>query len=379
MGLEISAVTSDKELETFLRVPVLLRPENRVAAVPSRWVRLLLDRRKNPYYRHTDHVFLIAWREGRAVGRIAAFVDHLCNRVRGEQAGSFALFDCINSLRVAARVIEAAEAWLASKQVSVVRGPLGPAMRLGTGLLVEGHGQLPTIGTSLDPAELGPLIESAGYQGVRDLHAYSLRTDPLPAPVVATADAARRRRGLAIRTFRPERLDEDADRLGEVMNDVPETGWTSVPWTSEEVRWYARKLWPMIDPSLILFAEQGDEPAGGAFALRNVRDALGGRNPRRTVLDSVRMAAALRLNVVHTARVVLLSARAWARGPGVGGEGDLSALLLAELLGRLRLLGVSEAEVSLVDPGDTALVDLLAAAGAEVTKTFRVYEKRLSA
>jgi hypothetical protein len=377
MGLEIRAVTNDKELQTFLRVPVLLRPENRVSAVPSRWVRLLLDRRKNPYYRHTDHVFLVAWREGRVVGRIAAFVDHLCNRVRGEQAGSFALFDCLNSLRVAARVFEAAEAWLASKQVSVVRGPLGPAMRLGTGLLIEGHGQVPTIGTSLDPAELGPLIESAGYQGVRDMHAYWLRTDPLPAPVVAAADAARRRRGLSLRTFDPRRFDEDVVRLGEVMNDAPETGWTCVPWTSEEVRWYARKLWPVLDPSLILFAEQGAEPVGGAFALRNVRDVLGGRNPRASVTDSLRLAAALRLNVVHTARIALLSARARARGPGGGGEGDLSALLLAELLGRLRLTGVNEAEVSLVDSGDTVLIDLLTAAGAEVTKTFRVYEKRL--
>jgi hypothetical protein len=377
MALEITAVTSEKELRTFLRVPAFLRPESRVSAVPSLWVGQLLDRRRNPYFRHTDHVFLLARREGRVVGRIAAFVDHLCNRVRGERVGTFALFDCINSRRVAARVLEAAEAWLATKQVTKVRGPLGPAMRLGTGLLVEGHGQIPTIGTSLDSPELGPLIESAGYQGARDLHAYWLRTDPLPAPVVAAADAARRRRGQRIRTFRPEGFDDDAARLAEVMNDVPETGFTCVPWTAEEVRWFARRLWPVLDPSLIVFVEQGEEPSGAAFAIRNVRDVLGGRNPRRSPIDGARVAGALKLNLVRSARIVLLSVRSWARGPGAGGEGDLSALLLAELVGRLRLTGVLGAEVSLVDPGDKTLTNLLVAAGAEVTKTFRVYEKTL--
>ncbi len=89
-------------------------------------------------------------------------------------------------------------------------------------------------------------------------------------------------------------------------------------------------------------------------------------------MDSLKIAKALRLKELRTARITLLAVRPQ---HDAGQEGNLAALILAELLGRLRVFGVTSAEISLVDSNDSPLVSLLEAAGAERIKTYRIYEK----
>lgn len=373
MGFAISPVTSARELELFLRVPAILRPENYVNTIPGRWVRPLLDRRRNPYFRHTDHVLLLARRDGRAVGRVAVFVDHLCNRALGQQVGHFGLFDCINSPRVAAQLLEAAERWLQSNRVFVSRGPMGPAMRLGTGLLVEGHGREPMPGMTFDPPELSALVEAAGYEPHRDLHAYRLLTSGLSSALTRSADAARRRTGLVLRSFRSGSFENDITEIRDVINDLSGLGRACTPWTVDEVRWMARKLWHILDHSAVLIVEQDGVPVAVGMALRNVREVLEGRSPRPSLVDSVLVATSLKMKQIRSARIMLLAVR-----PRFAeGEGDLSALLLAELLGRLSLLNVKWVEISLVDPTDLPLVELMAETGAEIYKTYRIFQKIL--
>jgi hypothetical protein len=378
MSLEILPVSSQRDLETFLRVPALLRPHQSFAMPPSPWLYPLLDRRRNPYFRHADHVLMVARRDGRYVGRIGVFLDHLCNRTLGEQQGSFSLFDCINSPRVAALILEAAEHWLRQREVTVVRGPLGPAMRLGTGLLVEGHGEPPMPGMTFDAPELAPLIEGAGYQTQRDLYAFKMATHGLPLSISAAADDARRRSGLSVRNFRAQLFEKELGGVREVINELPGFGRACAPWTEAEISWLTKQIWPILDPFLALIVEQRGVPIGVGMALRNVRELFGGRTPQSSARDLWRVVHALSLRRVRSARIALLSVRPH-YDRALTGAGDLAALVLVELLGRLSLLGVHWAEVSLVDATDDHLCRLLAEAGASITKTYRVYEKILNA
>ncbi len=376
MGLEISPVVTERDFETFLQVPRSLRPAFHENKIPGRWMRPLLDHRRNPYFRHADHQLLLARRDGRVVGRVAVFVDHLCNRTLGESMGTFGLFDCIDSPRVANLLFEAAERWLTDHGVMTVRGPQGPAMRLGTGVLVEGHGQPPMPGLTFDPPEIGALIEGAGYIPDRDLLAMRLPVTGVNREVVRAADRARRRPGINLRAFKPLKYGEELEHIATVMNELPALGRACAPWTLDEVRWMARKLFLVIDPFLVLLIERDGEPLAVGVALRNVREALGGRSPRATLRDSVRLAAAMHFGRLQSARIALL-----ATSPAQGGSreenNDLLALLLHELLGRLQLRGVRWVEVSLVDPTDQGLIDVLNTAGGEVTKMYRIFEKSL--
>jgi hypothetical protein len=134
------------------------------------------------------------------------------------------------------------------------------------------------------------------------------------------------------------------------------------------------RLQPFLDPGLVLLLEVDGVAAGLGFAQRNVREALGGRGTSKAWMDVARVAAAMRLRRIRSARVTVLAVRT---GFLELADGGLPALLLAELLGRLRLYGVHWAEVSLVDPTDEPLTALLEGADGRVTKTYRLYEKLL--
>ena len=384
MGFEISPVSNRRDLETFVKLPAELRPEDRANLVPPPWMRPLLDRRANPYFRHTDHELFLAWRDGRPIGRVAVFVDHLCNRTLGEQAGVFGLFDCVNSTRVAADILERAEEWLKEQDVNVVRGPYGPSMQIGTGVLVHGHGQPPMPGLTDDPPEVSFLLEQAGYQPKRDLQAYRIELGQMQLPVTNSADQARRRPGLILRPVRSDRMhfDDEMMRIREVINDLPGLGRACAPWSEAEAKWIARRIRFIIDPSLVMFIEQDRVPAALGVAVRNIREPLGGTSPTHSTIDYLRMAASFRLQSLRSARIAVLAVRPQFQFDAGFGEdsrthGGLLPLLLTELLGRLRLHGVEWAEVSLVDPTDRPLVELLAAAGADPYKTYRIYEKNL--
>lgn len=374
MSIEVTAVRSARELAAFVRLPALLRSRSRWTPASETWTRELLDKRRNPFYRHADRQLLLARKDGHLAGRLAAHVDHLCNRTLGERLGSFSLLDCEPHPRVVSALLSAAERWLVDQGVALVRGPLGPTMRLGAGLLVDGHGEPPTPGLEANPPELPALVERAGYAPARDLRAYRLTAAGLPPPLSAAADEARRTAGVKLRTLRGER---DADELGRVLavlNDLPASGRACAPWSEAELRWTISRLRPMIDPELVLLAEVDGKPAGLGIAMRNVREALGGRGQGKALLDAARVAAALRLRRLRSARIAVLAVRPCFAQVGGGG---LLALLLAELLGRLRLYRVESAEVSLVDPTDLPLTGLLEAAGATASKVYRVFGKAL--
>ena len=80
MALEIRPVTSKRELSTFIKLPWrLYRNEPNWVAPLLMDLKKRLDQRKNPFFKHAEAQYFLAWRDGRAVGRVSAHVDRNFN------------------------------------------------------------------------------------------------------------------------------------------------------------------------------------------------------------------------------------------------------------------------------------------------------------
>ena len=114
-AVTVRAVTSWRDRRRFQRLPWTI-----YAGDPN-WVppilaqeRLLLGWGHHPFFDNAEMVTLLAERRGKAVGRVAVFVNHVHNRKYDEQRGFFGFFECIDDVAVAQALFDAGRAWLAA-------------------------------------------------------------------------------------------------------------------------------------------------------------------------------------------------------------------------------------------------------------------------
>ncbi len=89
---------------------------------------------KNPFFAHADVELLLAWRDGRVVGRIAAIDDRLHNETHHDNVAMFGFFEAEDAAAARALLTEV-ERWAAARGRSAVRGPVNPSLNESAGLL----------------------------------------------------------------------------------------------------------------------------------------------------------------------------------------------------------------------------------------------------
>ena len=100
----------------------------------------LVDPVKNPFFQHATVELFIAYRDGRAVGRISAHIDHLALELPREQGmgpgtGMFGYFDAEDETTAHALLSKASE-WLRSRDMARMLGPISLSIWEEPGLLV---------------------------------------------------------------------------------------------------------------------------------------------------------------------------------------------------------------------------------------------------
>ena len=113
--------------------------------------RQFLDRRRNPWFEHGEAEYFLAWRDGRAVGRITAQVDRILNEFQDNEWGLFGFFECEDDPEAAAALLGAAERWLRARGRDRMVGPMDFTMNDECGVLIEGYERTPIILTNWTP------------------------------------------------------------------------------------------------------------------------------------------------------------------------------------------------------------------------------------
>ena len=101
--------TNRQQVKAFLHLPFDLYRD-----VPQ-WVpplapdaRRMLDRRRHPFYRHSDAAFYVAVDGSRTVGRIAVMDNQNYNAFHNSRTAFFYLFECYDDLPTAQALFDAA-------------------------------------------------------------------------------------------------------------------------------------------------------------------------------------------------------------------------------------------------------------------------------
>lgn len=369
MTLVVTPVASRRDRRRFHEVPSRLHAAHPAFVPPLRAaVDAVLDRRRNPFWRHAEGAEWLALRDGVPVGRIGACADRdLAARKPG--CGVVGFFECGEDPEASAALFAEAEAFLRGRGLSRALGPLNYSMHDTAGVLVDGFDTPPTVDTTWNPPYYDALFLGAGYRPVKDLLGAAGRVRTGGPERVRELAAVASKRGVKVRPIDFSRFDEEAERIRIVYNEAWSANWGHVPIGAEEFAYKARAMKPVADTDIIRVAERDGRIVGILFAIPDLNVAIRKSGGRLLPLGIFRLLRARR--TARRARVVLLGVLPGQRLRGV------EALMLADSYAAAGDR-YPWAEASWILEDNPAMLNGLAAFDLYPYKRWRVYGKELA-
>jgi hypothetical protein len=334
---------------------------------------LPLDRRRHPFYEHSQADFFLAVRDGRDVGRLAVLENRRYNDYHGARQAQFYFFDCQEDAEAAAGLFERACDWAAARGLTHLVGPKGFSALDGYGLLVDGfeHRAVMTM-MNYNHAYYCRLVEALGFRNEVDFVSCSIQADSfrLPERVHRIAERVQQRGRLQVQRFRSRReLAAWAPRIGRAYNQTFVNNWEYVPLTERELALLTDSLMLVADPRLVKIITHADEVAGFLFAFPDVSAALQRARGRLLPLGLFDLLLEMR----RTRWVAFNGAGLRPEFQGHGGN----ALLYAEMEHAIRGRQFEHADLTQIAESAVNMRRDLEALGARPYKNHRVYVRAL--
>jgi len=239
---------------------------------------LPLNRKKHPFFEHSDADFFLAVRDGKDVGRIAALENKPFNQYHKTKDAEFYFFESIDDQEVANALFQAVFDWAKARSLDRIVGPKGMSAFDGYGLQVLGfeHRQMMTM-MNYNYDYYPKLIEGLGFEKEVDFVSCYLPTDAfrIPERIERIAQRVMERGGLQVKQFKNKReLISWADRIGEAYNKAFIHNWEYYPFSKNEIKFIVDNIMLVANHRLIKIITHGDEVVGFLFAFPDVSAAL---------------------------------------------------------------------------------------------------------
>lgn len=365
------AVSTPRDMKRFIKFQWVPYKDNPVWVAPLLMDRRkLLDRKKNPFFKHSEAEFFLAERDGAIVGRIAAILNNNHNKQHNENIGFFGFFECIDDQAVANALFDAAKKWLATKGVDAIRGPANPSVNDEYGMLVEGFHLPPAIMMSYNPPYYPTLTENYGFTKVKDLYTWYLRGDKVfSEKLVRVSELAKQRQGLVFRSLNMKDFRNEVQRVHDLYSRGWEANWGEVPLTDDEFAFMAADLKLIVNPELVVIAEVKGRPVGFGLSLPDYNQIFKD-NKRGWLLPAIVRMTLFKKRIKY-ARVVMLGVLPEFRNAGIGG------VLFYETAVRITRNGMPAGEASWVLEDNVMMNRGAQMLNGEITKRHRLYQLSL--
>ena len=280
----IKSVETKADLKEFINFPYKFYRDDPNWIPPLRTeLNNQFNPKTNPLLDHCDYQLFLLVREGRVLGRIAAFIDHLAVDFWKEKIGLFGYYDCVQEAEASLMLLQAAADWLREQGMEFIRGPWSFVSE-EWGLVVEGFSPPPCIMSPYNPPYYDAQLTDFGLEKTKDLLCYYISGKEdyqIPDRILNLTDRVAERYGVTIRPVDMKKYEEEVQTFLELSNSSIIDNWGYSPVTEAEAATMAKDLKQVIQPKGVLFAEDSEgRPIGFAIALPDINVLLKGLNGR---------------------------------------------------------------------------------------------------
>ena len=239
---------------------------------------LLLNRKKHPFFEHSEADFFLAVRDGTVVGRICAGNNKPFNEYHQTKKAQFYAFEAINDLDVAHALFDAVGDWAKERGLEILIGPKGLSPFDGYGILIEGFEQRQMMTMMNYNFDYYPkLMEALGFEKEVDFVSCYLPADSfkIPERVERIAKRVLERGELWVKNFKSKReLVQWAPRIGYAYNKAFIHNWEYYPFTEGDVKYAVDNVFLVANHRLIKLIMHEEEIVGFLFAFPDASAAL---------------------------------------------------------------------------------------------------------
>ena len=230
-------------------------------------IEVMLNKKKHPFYEHSDADFFTAWRDGKIVGRTAVLNNTAYNEYHKQSSGDIFLFDSIDDQEVANALFDAAAEWARSKGLNKLKGPKGFSLFDGYGVLVEGFEYRQSMNFSCyNYAYYQKLYENYGFYRINEYTSMRANTAEFdfPEKVYKVAEIVKKRGKLKIKTYKNKsEIRKDAQKICQMYFDSFKNNWEYFPLTQKEFDFFVDNVLTFVIPGLLRFiTNEEDEIVG---------------------------------------------------------------------------------------------------------------------
>lgn len=277
--IEIKKIQSKKELMAFIKMPWDIYKDDPNWVPPLIMDRLkLLNKKTNPFFKHSEMDLFIAYQDGKIVGRIAALTNENHNKFHEDNLGFFGFFESINDLDVAKQLFDTVKSWLKEKGKDGMLGPMNPSTNDEAGLLIDGFDSPPYVLMCHNPPYYAKLIEDCGLTKAKDLWAWYIDSATakanIPEKMYRVSEKSAEKYGLSVRNINFKNMDEEVKKLRYIYNNAWSKNWGFVPMTDDEFNHLAADMKQVADPDFIFIVEKEGKPVGFSLTLPNINEVL---------------------------------------------------------------------------------------------------------
>ena len=342
-AVEVRPVRSKKELRLFVDYPNRLYRDV-PQFVPAMYGDDLDDwnEKKNPAFSYCEGKCFLAWRDGEIVGRIGAILSHKANATWGTNRMRFSQVDFIDDPAVSAALFAAVEAWAKEKGCTQVHGPLGFCDMDREGMLVEGFDRRSMFITYYNHPYYNDHLTRLGYRKDTDWVEFLIQ---VPSPEDASSQKIHRiaQRLLAHKNLHVAKVSSRADykplveKVFRLVNEAYAPLYSVVALNDDQVKRYANKFIPLIDPDFSCFVlDENEDLVAFGVSAPSMAEAMQKSRGRLFPTGWIGVLKALRKNTVMD--LFLVAVRPDLQGSGI------NAIVMDHLIHRVGKHGVRFAE-----------------------------------
>jgi hypothetical protein len=379
VSIRINPVESARDLRRFIELP------HRIYADDPHWVaplhnevRKLLNRKKNPFFAHSDAALWLAWRGTEPVGRISAQINQLHLDRYHDATGNFGFLEAFDDQEIFNALLATAETWLRARGMRRAVGPYSLTINDELGVLISGFDMPPSALMGHSPPYYPERLAAAGYRKAKDLYAYRLDIGEIKPEV-----RQRMRRiaehfnpdgRITLRRLDLKRFEQEMRLVLHIYNDAWQDNWGFLPVTDEEARILVAAIKPIIRPEQIILAEMDGRAVGVIASIPNINEIIADLNGRLLPFGWATFLWRMRMSPPKSVRVILAGTLYELRDSAL--SGGITTLLLEALVDTYFATGVTGIECSWIledNKGSNGITRLF----GKIAKTYRIYERDL--